>query len=218
MIKLALYDAQLRRRGTDWDEIAHWTAFVSSNAARLANPDPYEQEILPGLRGGGPATDAVSRRFNPHLGREGLRGEDLKRFLRLRQELFEIDTRFSELGGSGTFDALDDAGVLRHRMLTPASIERATSEPPSGTRARLRGGFIKRVWGDPQPRSCSWDAAMDQPQKRLMNLRDPFETEERWEPDARTRAMRGERRLVHRPNEVISEEERRILASLGISL
>ena len=34
----------------------------------------------------------------------------------VKKELFEIDTRFGQLGGGGLFARLDEAGVLTHHI------------------------------------------------------------------------------------------------------
>ncbi len=134
----------------------------------------------------------IIRLFRPYLKKEGLKSDDLRRFLLLRQEFFEIDSRFSEIGESGTFDALDAAGALRHRVVDPGSIERAMIEPPPGTRARVRGDYIRNTWSERGGKSCSWDAIWDIPNKQVMDLSDPFETVERWEAaKARRVVQRG---------------------------
>jgi hypothetical protein len=45
----------------------------------------------------GPVADEV-RRLTPYLRTHRLRWDDLRAFVELRQELFEIDTRFGQLG------------------------------------------------------------------------------------------------------------------------
>ena len=111
---------------------------------------------------------------------KGLKEDDLSRFLDLRQELFEIDTRFVQLGGNGIFSALDRAGLLTHHVAGVENIDVAVVRPPVTGRARLRGECVRRLAGTNGDLVCDWDGIWDEQQKRALDLSDPFETQERW--------------------------------------
>jgi len=148
--------------------------------------------------------------YEPYLRREGLNRDDLAQFLTLRQELFEIDTRFSEVGERGLFDALDAAGELRHRVVDPGSIERATAEPPRGSRASLRGDYIRRAWGGKTRQLCSWQAVWNMETKQTLDLSDPFASSERWIPSRPPPTLFGRRLPTRRdgspPDEFPTDE------------
>ncbi|MFZ0531294.1 MAG: proteasome accessory factor PafA2 family protein, partial [Propionicimonas sp.] len=55
----------------------------------------------------------------------------------------------------GPFDALQRAGRLR-TVVSPAQVQRAGAEPPSDTRAWLRGTLVGRI--PDRVLSASWDA------------------------------------------------------------
>jgi hypothetical protein len=86
-------------------------------------------------------------RLDPLLRSRGFQWQDLKTVLDGRQKLFEIDTRFGQLGPKGIFEALDAAGVLNHRVSGVDNIEQAVIEPPATGRARIRGRVIQRLAG-----------------------------------------------------------------------
>ena len=60
----------------------------------------------------------------------GLAWNDLERFLSLRDEFYQIDTRFGQIGPRGIFTALDRRGVLDHKVAAVDGVEAAMREPP----------------------------------------------------------------------------------------
>jgi len=100
----------------------------------------------------------------------------------LRQELYEIDMRFSQIGGRrlGVFNALRRAGVLDDQVADLESIEQAVEQPPAVGRARLRGEWVRRLAGQNGNCSCGWTSVHDNRNFRYLDLSDPFQTEEKW--------------------------------------
>ncbi|HVS03944.1 MAG TPA: proteasome accessory factor PafA2 family protein [Thermoanaerobaculia bacterium] len=90
----------------------------------------------------------------------------------LRTQLLEIDVRFGQLGG-GVFDVLDRQGVLDHRVVPDAAVERAGRRPPAGTRARQRGYFVERLAGRPMGH-CDWTGIWNGLGDLVIDLQDPF--------------------------------------------
>ena len=78
----------------------------------------------------------MSRSFNL----EGFNVTTWRKFLSCRTRLFEIDTRFGQLGLKGIFETLDAAGVLNHRVNGVDNIEHAMIEPPASGRANVSRG------------------------------------------------------------------------------
>jgi len=109
-----------------------------------------------------------------------LRWDDMIPLLRLRQELFEIDMRFAQIGEKGIFASLDKAGLLSHRLARGCDVQAAVTDPPSAGRARLRGEFVRRH-ARRRGRYCAdWKRVWDYGRKRVLDLSNPLETEERW--------------------------------------
>ena len=129
--------------------------------------------------------------------------------LKVHQELCEIDTRFGQLGANGLFASLDRAGVLGHHFDGVDNIEHAMANPPAIGRARLRGQCVQRFKGQNQRYSCNWSNVLDREKKLLLDLSEPFISEEKWQaapagvraPDNSTqeylRLMLGEARTRH---------------------
>jgi hypothetical protein len=118
--------------------------------------------------------------LTPFLREKNLAWDGLSPFLRVRQELFEIDWRFGQLGDKGIFAAMDKAGVLEHRAPGVARIKQAMSTPPSAGRAHLRGACVRRFAADTRRYSCDWDIVVDRKSNRMLDLSDPFATQENW--------------------------------------
>ena len=101
--------------------------------------------------------------------------------LKVHQELCEIDTRFGQLGANGLFATLDRAGVLGHHFAGVDNIEHAVANPPAIGRARLRGQCVQRFQGQNQRYACSWRNVLDREKKLLLDLTEPFTSEEKWQ-------------------------------------
>ncbi len=102
--------------------------------------------------------------------------------LKVHQELCEIDTRFGQLGANGLFAALDRAGVLGHHFAGVDNIEHAVANPPAIGRARLRGQCVQRFKGQIQRYCCNWSNVLDREKNLLLDLSEPFISEEEWQP------------------------------------
>jgi proteasome accessory factor A len=101
---------------------------------------------------------------------------------KVHQELCEIDTRFGQLGDNGIFAALNRAGVLSHQFAGVDNIEHAVANPPAIGRARLRGQCVQRFKGQNNRYSCSWRNVVDLKRNLLLDLSEPFVSEEKWQP------------------------------------
>jgi hypothetical protein len=123
-----------------------------------------------------------------HGGSPGSR--EFRRFLNLRTELFEIDTRFGQIGGGapGVFAALDKAGVLTHQVPGADNVEHAIENPPAIGRAQLRGRMVRQLAPNSGRYLCGWTGIIDRQDGCLLDLNDPFETAERWQPQQSSRA------------------------------
>ncbi len=99
------------------------------------------------------------------------------RTVRPTAELCEIDYRFSELGGDGIFEALDEAGVLCHRVPEVGDPSGRELQPPPSGRARLRGQLVEYFHPRVGEYGCEWDHVVDPSRGRAIMLDDPFADE-----------------------------------------
>lgn len=97
-----------------------------------------------------------------------------------RAELCEVDYRFGQVHPPGLFDALDRAGVLRHRVAGVDDVERAMSMAPAEGRAQIRGTVVARLASRHSLASCGWDRIWDPASLRALDLSDPFADVEVW--------------------------------------
>ena len=184
-IKWALYTNHATRNlGIRWDSLP----ILNQAAALLKRPmpaeDPEDSESWPIARSARRAA-AQSRvdspEVDPLLHAHGLRRSDLDHLLARRQEFFELETRFSQLGPRGLFHSLDVAGVLTHRIPGVDNIDQAVTNPPADSRASIRGQVIRRLARE-SPLQCGWDQIVDYKERRVLDLSDPFTQEESWHP------------------------------------
>jgi proteasome accessory factor A len=174
-LKLMLFRDHARRRGFTWARIEQ---INRQRGGPKQTDDPAE-------------TGASGQQFSLSLflsstaraDRPKLAGAaELAAFDKLRRELFEIDTRFSQLGSKGIFSALDRAGVLDHQVVARRAIERAVEHPPSSTRARQRGRLVRSLHKKAGV-SCGWTTVLDASRGRILEMFDPRgETRPSWRP------------------------------------
>jgi proteasome accessory factor A len=179
-IKLELSRERSRRRGIEPHTWPVWTEVVGGLVHALGETEysgkPVRVEFV--LGPDSPIRPAVER-LTPILEMNALRWDLLRPFMDLRQELFEIDLRFGQIGERGIFGGLDRAGLLSHRVAGVDNIEHAMTEPPAEGRARLRGEVIRRFAGRSDVR-CSWQKVWDNAGGKALDLNDPFERVEKW--------------------------------------
>lgn len=181
-IKLALFSNHARSLGIPWDALSFCNQTIDQLANRLHAREgrgramPVELAIAPKLR----RLKEVSS-FDRCLRSQGVQWEHLRALLSCRQQFFEIDTRFGQLGPKGIFHALDSAGVLNHRMEGVSEVEQAVTHPPATGRARVRGQAIRRLAGTSDAK-CDWERIVNYSEGQTMDLADPFAHEESWGP------------------------------------
>ncbi len=180
-IKLALYRRHGERRGIPGGQWPFWNRVLAKLNAALQETDYRGQVVGLDLVLGpaSPIPEAVAR-LTPALREQSLHWDGLRAFLQLRRELFELDTRFGQLGERGVFQHLNRAGVLTHHVPGVDNIEHAIANPPAIGRARLRGEVVRRFAGHNGQYRCDWQSVWDQAQRRLLDLSDPFAAEEHW--------------------------------------
>lgn len=179
-IKRAVYASYAEGKGLRWNSLQHWTPILSDLRHALDYTSGYGNVLCARAVLGKRSTvrDTVQR-LTPLLRERGLSWDELDPMLALRRELFEIDTRFGQLGGSGIFASLEKAGVLTHHVPGVNAVRDAMNDPPAIGRARVRGEVIKRLAGRGRYQ-CDWQGVVDIGKKRVLDLSEPLETEERW--------------------------------------
>jgi hypothetical protein len=180
-IKHALYRQRIQNAGLDWRLLPVWGSVLEK--LNRARGQDRRLAVTFGVReilGGDSPIRELALDLEPELQRKGLSWDGLDAFLALRQELFEIDWRFAQLGATGIFDALDRSGVLDHRVPGVNRVERAVSFAPTGGRAQLRGRVIRRLARRDEAGFCDWNFVSNQTKNRTLDLSDPFETKEHW--------------------------------------
>lgn len=181
-MKLALYRQHARRRGLVWESLPHWNHVIARLRGALGTTEYHGKCVTVDfvLGSQSPIRDEV-RRLESYLQERGLSWTGLSPFLALREELFEIDTRFGQLGPRGLFAELNEADVVDHRVPAVDRIQEAMVVPPDGSRARVRGEFIRLSAATGAGRYvCDWQAVWDREERRTLDLSEPFEAQEKW--------------------------------------
>ncbi len=122
----------------------------------------------------------MRRCARPRLRNAGLHWDQLHGFLKLREELFEIDIRFGQLGGNGIFERLDTRGLISHHVDGVGDVAAAVDQPPAVGRAGVRARFVRENAGN-KCFSVDWHQIVDtRDEPRLIDLSDPFAARAAW--------------------------------------
>ncbi|MEK6324269.1 MAG: proteasome accessory factor PafA2 family protein [Acidobacteriota bacterium] len=182
-IKRAMYAKYANDRGVDWESLPYWTyALTSLRHAHDLTEDygqPFTADFILQKRSPISPIQQTVQRLTPFLAEHGLSWDALDAVIAVRKELFEVDTRFGQLGERGIFSSLHRAGVLTHHVPGVESIDDAMTRPPTVGRARIRGEVIRRLAGR-SGYQCDWQGVVDVDLKRVLDLSEPFEEVERW--------------------------------------
>ncbi len=174
-IKRTLFHRHAERQGFPRQRVGRWNRFLDNE---LRNPMLAGPNLLNLIRTR--QWNELLRLLNPALKQHQLDWQELEAFLLLREQLFEIDMRFGQLGGDGVFDNLARAGVLQHQVRGVDRIDEAVENPPQTTRARLRGQHVRRLSGRKAWGRCEWTHVWDLKRKQVLDLSDPFAHQEQW--------------------------------------
>jgi hypothetical protein len=180
-IKRTLFEQHAERRGFRWQDVAGWTQVLETLDVRLRERGCSHGDLTPdAVRSPSSPLQEHLQVVQPLLERHELAWDAFEAFGRLRQELFEIDVRFGQLGGRSIFGALDRAGALTHAFPGVDNIPHAMEHPPAIGRARVRGAVVRRGAAERDRYRCYWDHIVDLRDQTHLDLSDPFETVERW--------------------------------------
>lgn len=90
--------------------------------------------------------------------------------------LQQIDLDYHDIVNGSIYDRLVRGGMMR-TMLNEQDVERAVHQPPTNTRAALRGRFVKAALQVDVQWSCDWThVAVTSPQRHEAELLDPFDS------------------------------------------
>jgi proteasome accessory factor A len=180
-MKLSLYADQAVKLGIRWERLSLWNEIINRLKTALAQANcGEEQTTLDLVTGPQSPIPNDANRLTRFLHSKGVDWNELRHLLAARQRLFEIDTRFGQLGPRGIFESLDSAGVLDHRVSGVGNVESALSEPPSAGRARIRGQVVRRLAAERSSWCCDWHCIINPVQGRMLDLGNPFADEESW--------------------------------------
>jgi hypothetical protein len=91
----------------------------------------------------------------------------------LAAALRKVDLRYAELGPEGYRGTLAEAS-LAARLFDEASLARARTAPPAGTRAKVRAALVRAFAGSGRSARISWDACKLRSPRETLRFRDPL--------------------------------------------
>ena len=167
--KKALLDRAILSR-SNWTEFGKWVQLIRSIPDRLLWKSNSLAEIL----------DACTswRRWiiSRELNRQGLLSHDFSRMRKLYFQCRKIDLRYHEISCDAGYQRQLETEGLIDRCVAVEAVQRATREPPSGTRARVRGYYIK-LSPNPESMYANWGEIRLPGENRVISLSDPFHSE-----------------------------------------
>ncbi len=178
-IKHRLFRDRAARRGIPFARFPFLNPLIQRlNAAVAPTPADGRDIRLSLLAGPNSPIPDERARVGDALSAHGLTWSDLENFLKMRDDLYQIDTRFGQIGPRGIFAELDRRRVLHHGVAGIDGIAAAMSNPPAVGRARIRGETIRRLSGQSRA-GCNW-LGIFSGDGRSLDLSDPFAAKEIW--------------------------------------
>lgn len=169
-LKLCIYQHELRRAGYDW------TTFQRSMQLLSGLRDRHTEPVLRAALAENPATLPLELHADFQGALAAIRADGVGALDRLRFviRMQALDLKYHELGG--LYDELLQGGLVDRVVVQPDDVERATTEPPPGWRAAIRGASIKAHHHEPGW-AGDWRYLMHQPSRTCIDLRNPWETQ-----------------------------------------
>ena len=178
-MKQTLYSRFLNRHNLDWDMIGWISKVITAVGAAMPAQIPVRERVHQMA-----AWWKEEGRLHSHPGLANYRVSpgEIEVFLNVRLQLFELDTRFSQVGARGVFAQLKAADLVREQYdaPTPTQIEIATECPPRGCRSEIRGQVIGEKWPSRQRYRCDWTRVVCVDGPLFLKLPDPFQTQASW--------------------------------------
>jgi proteasome accessory factor A len=184
-IRYNVFEKFLQSQGYSWQEVERWNLVTEAISKILAYKNlPADFSDLGSVENEERLLAGILPDWAPPARENGAILDGFKKFRALRSRLFELDTRFGQLGNNGLFSQLERAGVLQHHIPGVDNFEHAMEWPPAVGRAKLRGECVRRLGRINASRTgylCDWTAIWDQAQVRLLDLSDPFRQQADWQ-------------------------------------
>ena len=182
-IKLTLFERHAARRGFTWPYVALWSRVLHGlrEALRMQGLGPHNIYDAALLSPSSPVQPAVQH-WASFLRGHDLTWESFRSFVALRDELRELDIRFSQLGRRGLFSALDAENVLSHGAPGVEDIAAAMTDPPTRGRGHVRGTAIALLANNGGNAAADWIRVDDYSGNRRLDLSDPFCSTMQWQP------------------------------------
>lgn len=182
ILKHDLMRREIARAGFTQETISLWSSIVErllpTTAAACSSPATLDRARIAALQAAGRIAQENVDAAERDLAANGLRWSQLDDFNALRNRLCAIDVRFGELGG-GIFETLDRKGAIpQHRVLTETEIGDAADDPPSASRAAVRGRWVRKLATDKDRYKCYWEGICSA--ELVLDLTDPFEANGSW--------------------------------------
>jgi hypothetical protein len=182
-IKRAFYAAYLRRQKLTLEQFGRWCGPVQIARPYLAAP--AHRDVRGQLRDQMPSVrfDFLAERMR----RCELDFSNLPRAAQLYDRMLVIDISFHDIDAQqGTYYRLRRAGAVDSRLISDRDVERATQQPPRGTRAQARAAAIRAV-AKKKGAAANWMEVRCADRKA--RLPDPLQTSFTWK--RRPKAQKG---------------------------
>jgi len=192
--KLALFKQFVDNHSDlSWNALPIWSSVSYRVSRAIADDDERwprvsasRVETCLGNKGQGAR---LFKNLSKMLQENGLDWYELDAFYALRDRLCEFDLRYGQLYPRGIFLDLEDAGEIRHRMLTQPQIDAAMDRAPESGRARVRGDWVRRLATGRAGYCCDWTFIRGNAEH--LDLSDPFVTEACMQSNAQRNTARS---------------------------
>ncbi len=182
-IKLALYEAVLKRNSLTLQDFSRWCAVLELTQHYL--DPPLSKDLRGYLRDAMPAV--MFGLVEGQMNHAKLAWTDLPRIADLHRRIIALDLAFHDVGPAGLYHKLRDRKLVDPSLVTHELVQRAMRTAPQDTRATARSAAIQTATLEKNA-SGNWQEVRT-PTKRAL-LPDPSATTLAWIPLAARRLRR----------------------------
>lgn len=194
-IKLKIFKRYVSKQiGLDWESLAQWNNRIPNASGKdsIRRIQELREIALQDLH----PPKENQKNSDPASSHPDVDVPEVKSIIKLRPVLFEMDLRFGQISPTGIFNQLDKAGVLKHTLHSEIHAEQAITNPPSGSRAFLRGQCVRKYSSSRDQLFCYWDQIVNRTANKILDLSDPYASEEVWR-EYSTKGTENETRLTN---------------------
>lgn len=176
-IKMKLYCGMLAKQGLELKEFSRYCGAICFLQSHIGSEELPKRGLREFFRDRIPFVTFML--LEERIEKQRLSWANLRRAVGVWQTMLITDLAYHEIGDQGLYWRLQASGAVNSKLTEAGAVIRAMTEPPEGTRAKLRSEAIRELITE-EGATANWSQVMSP--KRAKVFHDPFAKEVEWVP------------------------------------